>query len=129
MLTEEQVKNHSEVSVTDMPDEDARGVYRRSMARLLYIHNERASRMKIVCMLPEPLPQSRLGAVTENEIKCTIDWEKFTAWINRHDDLTEENLGTMDEWLEANRAGKPGRHGLLDTIRNETIDCNKLRIT
>ncbi len=104
--------------------------YSKSMARLLYIHNGRASRLRIMCKLPEPIAESEEKNFTEEDIKATIDWEKFTKLINRHDDLTEDNLVTKDEWIDYNiqqsKLGKVGRNGLLDTIKNEVIDCNKI---
>ncbi len=136
MLTVEQVKAHSEIS---LGHEESKGTLKylnpdrdwiRSMARLLYVHNERASKMRIICGLPESIPSLDGEKRTEDEIKETIDWEKFTRWINRHDDLSEDNLVTPKVWsclnLRYSKQDKVGRNGLLDTIRNEVIDCNKI---
>ena len=148
MLTAGQVRNHSEVSVggeLERLEREDYGAYLResqkrytgeswyyirSMARLLYIDNERATKMRIICSLPNPISNTELTKTTEEEIKDTIDWEKFTKWINRHDDLTEDNLVSRDIWVKYNnqqsKKGKIGRNALLDTIKNEVIDCNKV---
>lgn len=147
MLTVEQVKQHSEVSCgSDMPNDEDRGAYykeytrryitgedydfTKSMARLLYIHNEHASKLRIICPLLEAVPSSKIPEQAEEDVKATIDWERFTKWINRHDDLTENNLVTRKVWSFCYsryiKQGKIGRDGLLDTMKNKVVDCNKI---
>ena len=122
MLTVEQVKAHSDVSVDY--------VYTMSMARIQYIHNERASKLKIISPLGERIIKYPFDKQVEDEIKATIDWERFTNWINKHDDLTVDNLVTGKEWsaywIKHHKEDETGRSGILDTIKNEVVDCNKL---
>ena len=104
MLTIEQVRIHSEVFLgSDMPSENDREAYVReyarryfkgedwelvkSMARFIYIHNGYASKLRIVCGLLEPILNSKVREKSEENIKATIDWDRFTTWINMHDDL------------------------------------------
>ena len=134
MLTVEQIKRHCEVSVGHdessnilvslMPDRN----YTRSMARLLYIHNEHASKLRIICPLLKPIPHSEVRKWTEEEVKATIDWERFTIWINKHDDLAENNIVTVEEWADYQAKHREiiGRDGILDTIQKKVVDCHKL---
>ncbi len=121
MLTVEQVKTHSEVSIGNGGYNKP---YTSSLARLLYFHNEHRSKLWIMCELPNPIYDYEVEIVTEVAIKSTIDWDRFTDWINRHDDLSEEHLMTPKQWVDIK--GKRGRNGLLNTITNKVIDCNKV---
>ena len=125
MLTVKQVQGHSEVSLGSDSEDD----FTKSMARLLYVHNEHASKMRIICGLKEPIASSEKEKRTEEDIKATIDWQRFTDWINRHDELQEYNLVTRRVYSFYHwrywKQGKIGRDGILDTIQNKMIDCNK----
>ncbi len=136
MLTVEQVKAHSEVS---LGHNESKGTleylqldrdFTRSMARLLYIHEERAHKLRIICPLPENIPRSALEETTEEDVRATIDWDRFTNWINKHDDIGEDCLVTKETWVRLNytyyKQGRIGRDGILDTIKGEVIDCHKI---
>ncbi len=142
MLTVEQVKSHSEVSLGRRPLSELEGLklyngetdglpdFTKSMARLLYIHEERAHKMRIFCQLKESIPSSKVRDQTEQIIKETIDWDRFTNWINRHDDIGEDCLVTKETWPHFDytyyKQGRMGRDGILDTIKGEVIDCHRI---
>ena len=118
MLTVEQVKTHSEVFLRyGLLKED----YITYTARLLYLHNGRLSRLKIRGQLLESLPKSDIKEQMEENVKAIIDWEKFTDWVNRHDDLMESNLMTRSEWSAHNvkhhKSHEIGRHVSLIPYR------------
>jgi len=130
MLTVEQVKSYSDVSIgSDRLGYISEGEsFTKCMARLIYVHNGRASKMRIICALPDSIERSDVETISEDEIKDTIDWQRFTTWINRHDDLTEDNIVTIGEWakFQSEHPDTCGRNGELDTINNQMNDLNKV---
>lgn len=127
MLTAEQVKSHSEVF---LGKDDVLGTEAtKSMARILYFHNKRLSKMRIVCGLPEVIPCSAMIEMREVKVKTFIDWDTFANWINKHDDLGEENLLTAKEYSDylcEHCRDLLGRDGLLDLRTNKVIDYSKI---
>ena len=66
--------------------------------------------------------------VTKEGISMFIEWQKFTDWVNKHDDLEESNLLTSSEYsdyLALHRNDPLGRNGTLDLIENRVIDHNR----
>ena len=143
MLSETQVRKHCEVSLgrgeslseldkLKLYDGETEGLpgFTQSMARILYIHNGHASKLRIICPLVEAIPYSKVGADIEEEIKDTIDWQRLTGWINKHDDLTADNLVTPMEYssyqFDHHKEGNIGRDDILDTIKNEVLNCNDI---
>jgi len=126
MLTVEQVKKYSELLIkTENPfGQD----YVRCVARLCYLHNNRLSKLSIVCPLPIMLIRIDIEHVTEEDVSMFIEWQKFTDWINKHDDLMESNLFTSkqySDYLAVHRHDPIGRNGTLDLIKNRVIDYSK----
>ena len=125
MLTVEQVKNHSELLLwINQPfDQD----YSKCGARLCYLHNNRLSKLKIICPVTSMIINSEY--TTEEIISLCIKWHRFTDWINKHDDLMESNLLTSRQYLDylaLHRHDPIGRNGALDLVENRVRDYNKI---
>ena len=136
MLTVEQVKSHSEIFIkTNSPfGQDYMGDsvftpdYVKCAARLCYLHNNRLSKLSVICPLPIMLIETDIENVTEEGISLFIEWQKFTDWINKHDDLDETNLFTSrqySDYLAIHRHEPRGRNGTLDLVRSVVVDHNK----
>jgi len=133
MLEVEQVKAHSEIQlrrpcINHSIFTDASVAVK---ATLFYLHNEHLSRLSIICELPEGIALVKIEDIKEDDIRESIDWARFTDWINRHDDLTEINLKTKKEYSDYlvghyKESKTIGRAGILDTIQDKVIDCNKI---
>ncbi len=132
MLTIEQVKRASDVYLGRESVDFSRLLSAfeatRSKARILYLHNGRLSRLRIICGLSEVISDSEIKELSEEDVKEFIDWDRFTDWINKHDDLSEDNLLTPKQYSDyqvLHRHEPQGRNGTLDLVKGEVIDHSK----
>jgi len=127
MLTVEQVKEHSQLFLAS---EQCNDEYARCKARLLYLFNGQLSKLSIICPLPTMLIETDIEHVTEEGVSMFIEWQMFTDWINRLDDLGESDLLTPDQYSDyltkhRKERGILGWQATLDTIEGKVIDHSK----
>ena len=120
MLTKEQVQRHSDVAIDIYSPSFSDSL--KATARLLYSHNDKLHRLYMKF-------EATRFTLYEGEVRQMIDWDRFTEWVNNHDDLTEDNLLTREQWIELHRshpAMRGGREGAFDTVENRLIDYHKI---
>ncbi|MBU2249599.1 MAG: hypothetical protein KKD77_22825 [Gammaproteobacteria bacterium] len=126
MLTIEQVKRHSQVSVVPDGKLMTEDKWISSKARILYLFDGLLHKLYIKAAYEEIVSYT---TATEIDIRETIPWEIFTNWINKHDDITENHLLTAEEWVihhSDHPEARNGRDGCLDLIKNTVVDYSKI---
>ena len=114
MLTVEQVKNNSQVYIGG--DKSSQGCsFNRSIAQFRYLNNGHACRLKATCKFPKAISLMTGIFSSKEDIKTTIDWKRFTNAINKYIALTEENIVSVGQWLDA--LNKNYKEGKTEAVR------------
>ena len=127
MLTVEQVKEHSFVTVSnegpwmslcENPPR-VRGVLCYQFAGKLH---------KLGMSFPIEHHIDVYAPDAEDVCRQGIDWQRFTDWLNKHDDMTESDLLSREQYSELHVAHKDmrgGRNGDYDTRTDKVKDYNR----
>jgi len=132
MLTMEQVKKHSQLFLESEPPIGLKYQdFVRCRARLLYLFNKRLNKLDIICALPTMIPRVDIWELNQEDVSLFIEWEKFTEFVNKYDDLSEEMLLMPEEYSDyltkhRKERGIMGRNGTLNYIQDKVIDYGKM---
>ncbi len=125
MLTVEQVKAHSEISVKSVPF--ALSAYK---AKLSYLKDGKICRLSIVDAFISPIPieEKQISEWGENEIRALIPvskWGIFTHFVNESETLSQDMLLTWQEvkaYQESHTGNNLGTYKMLRYGVVEDID-------